>query len=98
MKIGSIYDPSKWIWREWLSIHLRAIWHWGGFSFQSLGKKLNLMESKSSTRFECTFWKPGKQKCLSQEGDKRGYGELSALFFYLISYSDTSQKLNDNFA
>lgn len=56
------------------------------------------MESKSSTCFECTFWKSGKQKCLSQEGDKRGYGELSALFFNLISYIDNSQKQNDSFA
>lgn len=55
------------------------------------------MESKSSTRFECALRKPGKRKCLSQEGDKRGYGELSALFFYLISYIETSQKLNDSF-
>lgn len=55
------------------------------------------MESKSSTHFECTFWKYGKQKCLSQEGDKRGYGELSALFFNLISYIESSQKLNDSF-
>lgn len=43
------------------------------FFFKSL-EKANLMERKSSANFECTFWKSGKQKNLSREGDKRGYG------------------------